>query len=224
MKILLVEDNILLAKSIIRGLKHEKILTEHFVRGDDAEVFFKNSYNEIDVAILDLMLPGKSGEEICQSVRSKNIDTPIIMLTAKYDLEDKVNGLEIGADDYLTKPFEFEELVARIKALARRRKKEIENKKQKITKSVEIDFSKRVVLKNNQEIKLSPKEFGVLETLLKYKGRAVSRNEIFNEVNDFANTPWSNSIDVYIKNLRKKLFYDENDPIKTIRGFGYRLD
>lgn len=224
MKILLIEDNLLLAKSIIRGLKQEKILTEHFVRGDDGERFFKNHHKEIDVAILDLMLPEKSGEEICQSVRAEKIETPILMLTAKSDLEDKVYGLEIGADDYLTKPFEFEELVARIKALARRGKKDLESERQKITKSVEIDFSKRIVLKNNQEVKLSPKEFGVLETLLKYRGKALSRNEIFNEVNDFADTPWSNSIDVYIKNLRKKLFYDENDPIKTIRGFGYRLD
>lgn len=224
MKILLIEDNALLAKSIIRGLKQEKILTEHFIRGDDGERFLKNHHKEIDLVILDLMLPGKSGEEICRSARAENIDIPILMLTAKSDLEDKVRGLEIGADDYLTKPFEFEELLARIKALTRRSKKTFENEIKDITKSVKIDLSKRVILKNGREVPVSPKEFSVLETLLKYKGKALSRNEIFNEINDFADTPWSNSIDVYIKNLRKKLFYDEDDPIKTIRGFGYRLD
>ncbi len=189
MKILLIEDNALLAKSIIRGLKQEKILTEHFIRGDDGERFLKNHHKEIDLVILDLMLPGKSGEEICRSARAENIDIPILMLTAKSDLEDKVRGLEIGADDYLTKPFEFEELLARIKALTRRSKKTFENEIKDITKSVKIDLSKRVILKNGREVPVSPKEFSVLETLLKYKGKALSRNEIFNEINDFADTP-----------------------------------
>lgn len=224
MKILLVEDNMLLAKSIIKGLKQEKILVEHFVRGDDGERFFSNHHKELDVAVLDLMLPERSGEEICTAIREEKVKTPILMLTAKSDLTDKVHGLKIGADDYLTKPFEFEELLARIKALSRRGTLALREEKVYITNSVCIDLQKRVIYKNNKEQKISPKEFSVLEVLLKYKNKALSRNEIFNEINDFADVPWSNSVDVYIKNLRKKLFYDEEDPIKTVRGLGYRLD
>ena len=224
MKILLVEDNQLLAKSIIRGLKQEKIFVEHFVRGDDGERFFQNHYEEIDLAILDWMLPEKSGIEISKNIREQGIKTPILFLTAKSDIEDKVKGFESGADDYLVKPFDFQELLVRIKALARRNKKGVQEEKIKITKSVLIDLNKREVFKNGKVVELSPKEFALLETLLKYKGKALSRNELFNHINDFADVPWSNSIDVYIKNLRKKLFYDEKEIIKTVRGVGYRLD
>jgi len=189
MKILLIEDNQFLAKSLIKGFKKEKILVEHFLRGDDGERFLKNHHKEIDVVILDLMLPEKSGEEICQSAREDGIDLPILMFSAKSEINDKVNGLNLGADDYLTKPFDFEELLARVKALARRKKIDLKEEKIKITNSVEIDLSKREVLKNGEEVKLSPKEFSVLEVLLKYRGKALSRNEIFNEVNDFADTP-----------------------------------
>jgi len=189
MKILLVEDNTLLAKSIIKGFKQHKILVEHFVRGDDAERFLLNHHSELDLVILDLMLPGKSGEEICQTARKNNIKIPILMLTAKDTVEDIVNGLKIGADDYLTKPFDFEELLARVEALSRRNPTVLKEEKINITPSVCIDLQKRVVYKNTQEVKLSPKEFAVLEVLLKYRGKALSRNEIFNEINDFADTP-----------------------------------
>jgi DNA-binding response OmpR family regulator len=120
MKIFLAEDNRVLAKSLVRGLKQEGFLVEHFMRGDDGERFFLINYKMFDVVILDLMLPGKSGEEICTSIRDKKIDVPILMLTAKDTVADKVNGLNIGADDYLTKPFDYEELIARINSLVRR--------------------------------------------------------------------------------------------------------
>jgi DNA-binding response OmpR family regulator len=177
-----------------------------------------------DVVILDLMLPGKSGQEICASIRKHNIDTPIIMLTAKDAVEDKVDGLNIGADDYLTKPFDFEELVARLRALTRRKEK-IQNETINITKNVVIDMQKVAVYKNNKEIPLSPKEYAILEVLVINRGMAVTREQIFDKVTDFAADNWSNAIDVHIKNIRKKLFKDDkNDPIKTIRGVGYRLD
>ena len=224
MKVLLIEDNQLLAKFLIKGLKKEKILVEHFPRGDDGARFLENHFKEIDIVILDLMLPGLSGEEICKEAREKNIDTPILILSAKDSLESKVEVLNIGADDYLTKPFEFDELLARIKALTRRKVKTFQKNIINISPSVHIDLQKRVVYKDNIEQKISPKEFSVLEVLLKYRGKAISRSKIFNEINDFADIPWSNSIDVYIKNLRKKLFYNEKDIIKTIRGTGYRID
>lgn len=224
MKILLIEDNTLLAKSLIRGLKEKKITVEHFTRGDDGERFCLNHHREIDLIILDLMLPGKSGESVCHSLREGGIQVPILILSAKDQKKDIVEGLDLGADDYLIKPFEFQELLARMYALYRRKDKKIEIGNIVISNSVEIDFRKREVYKNGKIVKISPKEFAVLEVLLKYRGKALSRLEIFNEVNDFADSPWSNSIDVYIKNLRKKLFYDEREVIKTIRGLGYRMD
>jgi len=224
MKVFLVEDNRVLAKSLVRGLKQEGFLVEHFVRGDDGNKFFLINHKMFDVVILDLMLPGKSGEEICASIREKKIDVPVLMLTAKDTTKDKVTGLNIGADDYLTKPFEFDELVARLRALLRR-KTQIQSEQIQLSPSVMIDFQRVAVYKNNKEIAFSPKEYAILETLAKNKGQALTREQIFDKVMDFAADNWSNSIDVHIKNIRKKLFKDEKyDPIKTVRGVGYRLD
>ena len=214
----------MLAKSLVRGLKQEGILVEHFLRGDDGERFFLIYHKMFDVVILDLMLPGKSGEEICTSIRQNNIDTPILMLTAKDATNDKVNGLTIGADDYLTKPFEFDEHVVRIRVLARRKPK-LQDDKIKLSPNVTIDLQKVLVYKSNKEVVLSPKEYAILELLAKNKGQVLTREKIFDKVMDFAADNWSNSIDVHIKNIRKKLFKDEKyDPIKTVRGVGYRLE
>ncbi len=223
MKILLLEDNRILAKSMLKGLKLKGFTVEHFLRGDDGEKFFFFHHKSFDVVILDLMLPGISGEKICQNIRQKGIETPILMLTAKDTPENKVLGLNLGADDYLTKPFNFEELVARIHALSRR-KPHIQEKKFNITPQVILDFQKKGVYKNNVEINLSPKEFSILEVLAQNPNKALSRNQIFDKVSDFAADNWSNSIDVHIKNIRKKLFKNETDPIKTVRGIGYRLE
>ncbi len=224
MKILFIEDNRVLAKSVIRGLKQEGFLVEHFLRGDEGERFFLVNYKMFDVVILDMMLPGKSGEEICADIREKNIDVPILILSAKDTTEDKVNGLTIGADDYLVKPFEFEELVARLRALVRRKPK-LQDKKIQLSPNVVVDLQKISVYKNNKEIILSPKEYSILELLAKNKNQVLTREQIFDKVTDFAADNWSNSIDVHIKNIRKKLFKDEKyDPIKTVRGVGYRLD
>jgi DNA-binding response OmpR family regulator len=224
MKIFLVEDNRVLAKSLVRGLKQEGFLVEYFMRGDDGEKFFLVNYKMFDVVILDLMLPGKSGEEICASIRKREIDVPILMLTAKDAVEDKVNGLNIGADDYLTKPFEFDELVARLRALLRRTP-QVQREQMQLSPNVMIDFGKVAIYKEGKEIVLSPKEYAILETLAKNEGQALTREQIFDKVMDFAADNWSNAIDVHIKNIRKKLFKDEKyDPIKTVRGVGYRLD
>jgi DNA-binding response OmpR family regulator len=224
MKIFLVEDNRVLAKSLVRGLKQEGFLVEYFMRGDDGEKFFLVNYKMFDVVILDLMLPGKSGEEICASIRKREIDVPILMLTAKDAVEDKVNGLNIGADDYLTKPFECDELVARLRALLRRTP-QVQREQMQLSPNVMIDFGKVAVYKEGKEIVLSPKEYAILETLAKNEGQALTREQIFDKVMDFAADNWSNAIDVHIKNIRKKLFKDEKyDPIKTVRGVGYRLD
>ncbi len=223
MKIGLIEDNRLLARSLTKGLKEEGFTVESFLRGDDGERFFLRHHESFDLLILDLMLPGKSGEAICKSLREHHIEVPILMLTAKDTTESKVSGLMIGADDYLTKPFEFKELVARIYALTRR-KPHIESEKVNLTPTVELDFQRKAVYKNHKEIGLSPKEFLILEALVRNPNKALSRDQIFEKVNDFAADNWSNSVDVHIKNIRKKLFKDEKDPIKTVRGVGYCLE
>ena len=224
MKILLIEDNRILTKSLIKGLKQEGFTIEHFIRGDDAESFFLINKDKFDIIILDLMLPGKSGEEICKNIRENQINIPIIMLTAKNTLNDKINGLTIGADDYLIKPFEFKELVARLKVLTRRTSP-IEKNELKITSNIIIDFNAKIVIKNNTPQQLSLKEFLILEFLSKNIGIALSRDKIFDKVFDFAADNWSNTVDVHIKNIRKKLFKNEKeDPIKTVRGIGYRLE
>lgn len=224
MKILIIEDNRNLAKSIERVLKQENFSVGVFWNGTEAENFWLINHSDIDLVILDIQLPERNGFEICQNVREKNISTPILMLTAKGEMEDKVKGLQIGADDYLTKPFKFEELLARVHALLRR-PKIFKTEKIQITKNIILDILARKVEKNGIEILLTPKEFTILEFLVEHKNEAVSQQKIFDHCFDFAKENWSNSIEVHIKNLRKKLFTNENEQIlKTVRGLGYRLE
>lgn len=223
MKILLIEDNRLLSKSIRKGLEQQGISAEVFYNGIQGEQFLWMNHSIIDAVILDLMIPGKSGEAICEDARKNNIKTPILMLTAKDTLENKLNGFALGADDYLTKPFEFAELLARIRAILRR-PESVQTEKIKIGE-LDINFSARKITHKNISTDLSPKEWAVLEYLYRHQNQAVSRDNIFENVSDFAKDNWSNTIDVHIKNLRKKLYYSNNeDFIKTIRGIGYLLE
>lgn len=224
MKILLLEDNHVLAKSLIKGLKLAGYMVEHFVRGDDGENFFYLHHKNIDLLLLDLMLPGKSGEQICYDIRKNGLEIPILMLTAKGEISDKIKGLNLGADDYLSKPFDFNELLARMRALLRRNP-HLENEIIHITDEIIFDISAKSVYKNGVIQSLSPKEFSILEVLVRHRGQALTRNQIFEQVSDFAKENWSNSIDVHIKNIRKKLFKtDHENPLKTVRGIGYRLE
>jgi len=226
MKVLLIEDNHLLAKSIKKGLEHNGFTVEHCADGIKGEKALWWSHKDIDVLVLDLMLPGKSGEQICLEAREKGIKTPIIMLTAKDLMENKLAGFQLGADDYLTKPFEFTELLARIRALLRRPSHSYIPDACEIG-DLRVDFSARQVKHKDskQALKLSPREFDVLEFLVRHKNQAVSRDTIFDNVSDFAADNWSNTIDVHIKNLRKKLYHKgHEDFIQTVRGVGYRLE
>lgn len=224
MKILLIEDNRLMAKSLVKGLKNKGYSVEHCITGNEGEDFLLRHHGSIDLVLLDLMLPSKSGEEICKTVREKGIETPILMLTAKSDTTSKVEGFNAGADDYLTKPFAFEELLARISALTRR-KPHIESENFPLAPDIFLNFTKKIVVKNGQEVSLSPKEFALLEALCKNAKITLSRDELFSQMSDFAAENWSNSVDVHIKNIRKKLFSDTHgDPIQTIRGIGYCLE
>jgi DNA-binding response OmpR family regulator len=170
------------------------------------------------------MLPLKDGFSICKEVRSHSVDTPVLMLTAKGEMEDRVKGLTIGADDYLVKPFAFEELLARVRSLLRRPKQSIQLTLQ-ISPDISVNLAAHVVIKDGMEIPLTPKEFSLLEFLIRHKNQAVTQQAIFDHVFDFAKENWSNTVEVHIKNLRKKLFPIANEsPLKTVRGVGYRLE
>ncbi len=223
MKILLVEDNLNLAKSIIRVLKQENYLVEHFLNGLEAESYWILNQKIIDLVLLDIQLPGKNGLEICKNIREKNISTPILMLTAKHEMEDKVLGFNLGADDYLAKPFVFDELLVRIKALLRRPKM-LQRKKIFLTENISVDLDSKKIEKKGIEIFFTAKEFEILEFFIKNKNKVVSQEQIFEGCFDFAKENWSNTIEVHIKNIRKKLFKDDKKILRTVRGMGYCLE
>jgi len=224
MKILIIEDNRNLAKSIARVLKQEHFSVGTFWNGADAEQFWLINHADIDLVILDIQLPIRHGFEICKTIRGNNISTPIMMLTAKEALEDVVKGLTIGADDYLVKPFKFEELLARVHALLRR-PKIVKTAKILLISNIIFDAAARQVTKDGIEVSLAPKEFEILEFLIRHKNKAVSQQDIFDHCFDFAKNNWSNTIEVHIKNIRKKLFiHDDEKILKTVRGAGYRLE
>lgn len=200
MKILVVEDDPKIATSIKKGFEQENWIVDLAFDGFDG--YDLAVFEGYDVIVLDLMLPSKDGISIARDLRKENIHTPILMLTAKGELNDKVAGFDSGADDYLVKPFAFEELVARVQALARR-PKEIKNEKSVI---------------NN--LGLTKKEQQLLEYLMKNKGRIVSKNDIIAHVWNYESNILPNTVEVFVKYLRNKL---GKDIIKTVRGFGYKL-
>lgn len=221
MRILVVEDDKKVAAFLQKGLREEQYAVDVCYEGQDA--VFEAQSNPYDVIILDIMLPGMDGFSICKELRQNNVLTPILMLTAKDSLEDKVTGLSEGADDYLTKPFSFEELLARIRALLRRS----QDYKAGILKvgDLELDPLRRVVSRSGEKITLSGKEFALLEYLMRNQGRIVSQSKIIEHVWDRNFEGTSNIVNVYINHLREKIDRDADTKlIKTIRGQGYKID
>jgi len=224
MKILIAEDNRVLSSSIRRVLRQEGYTVVCIWDGEEAENYWIFNKDTVDLVILDLMLPKKNGISVCKTIRAEGINTPILMLTAKGELNDKVTGLNAGVDDYLVKPFEFDELIARINALLRR-PSNIINEKMIISGNISVDLNAKKVAIKNKEINLTTKEFAILEYLIRNKNIAVSHQQIFDHVFDFAKHHSSNTIEVHMKNLRKKLFSNpKENVIKTVRGHGYRLE
>jgi DNA-binding response OmpR family regulator len=178
--------------------------------------------NDYDLLILDWMLPKMSGVELCHKFRKEGKITPVLILTAKDSVEDKIKGLDQGADDYLTKPFSFEELLARIRALFRR-PPNITDQTVFQCANLKLDLIKRQVWVGEQEISFSQKEFALLEFLMRHAGEVVSRTAIAEHVWDLHFDPMSNTIDVYINFLRKKIGETSRSKIETVRGIGYRL-
>lgn len=220
MRVLIVEDNPKMAGAIQRGLRDHGYAADVSHTGFDGEdMAVAERY---DVILLDLMLPDRDGVDVCRNLRRRCVDTPIMMLTALSGTEDKVAGLDAGADDYITKPFEFEELLARIRALLRRG--EATEGRTLRCEDLELDLYTRRAKRGESDVELSNKEFGLLEYLMRNPNRVLSRTQIAEHVWDMHYDPTSNVIDVYIAALRKKL--DRGFPkslIHTVKNAGYRF-
>jgi DNA-binding response OmpR family regulator len=221
MKILVVEDQEKIAKSIKEGLEQHGYAVDTIGDGKKALSLLEYGYYNYDLIILDVMLPSVSGIVICSTLRSKNIVIPILMLTAKDTTDDKVDGLDAGADDYLVKPFEFKELVARIRALLRRPKETVQM--ELTVGDIVLNTVTRKVTKRGIEVPLTVKEYAILEYCMRHTNQVLTRDQIINHVWDHAFDSFSNVIDVHIKNLRKKLQNENETLLETIHGVGYQL-
>lgn len=219
MRILLVEDETNVAAFIKKGLEEEFYTVD--VAADGSEGLLMAMTNEFDLMIVDVMLPELSGIELCKRLREKSIKTPLLLLTAIGSVESKVEGLEGGADDYLTKPFAFSELLARIKALMRRASDTVSELS---LADLRIDLLSRRVFRGEKEIILTQKEFSILEYLLRNKGRILSRTQIIENIWGYNFDPSTNIVDVHIRYLREKIDIDFDEKlIHTVRGAGYVL-
>ncbi|MBU0985210.1 MAG: response regulator transcription factor [candidate division Zixibacteria bacterium] len=218
MRILLIEDNSRVAEAVAKNLKTESLAVDLAPDGETGE-YLANT-NDYDVIVLDIMLPGRDGWQTCERLRRGGLLTPILMLTALDEVEDRVRGLEIGADDYLTKPFHIKELLARIRSLARRHTDVRSSTIEKY--GLTLDLSTHKASRNNRDITLTAKEFALLELFLHNPGRIVTRAEISEHLWDMNFDPKSNVIESFIRYLRKKVDRDFDTPlIHTVRGSGY---
>ncbi len=220
MRILLVEDDKSLQRTLVRLFKTQNFAVD--VTASGKEAIFLAKTNDFDVVVLDLMLPDIDGFEVCKQLRKEKVSTPVIMLTALDEVENRIKGLDTGADDYLPKPFHAGELLARIRALARRASDE----KTPVLKinDVELDRAARKALRNGKDLRLSGKEFALLEFLLVNRKRIVTRSEIAEHVWDMNFDPHSNVIEAFIKLLRRKVERGSKQKIiRTVRGIGYTI-
>ena len=222
MRILVVEDEHKIANSIKKGLEQESYAVDVAYDGKDG--FDLATTEDYDAIVLDILLPGVNGVELCRNLREKQIHTPILMLTAKGQIEDKVKGLNSGADDYLTKPFAFEELLARLKALARRPKNSIGS----VLTVADLSLNSLTyeVKRANTPVALSSKEFALLEYMMRQPNRILSKEQIIGHVWDYDADVLPNTVEVYIGYLRHKIdkpFKNNHALIHTVRGFGYKI-
>ncbi|MEJ7861597.1 MAG: response regulator transcription factor [Pyrinomonadaceae bacterium] len=224
MKILLVEDEEGLIITLTDRLRSENFDVKSATDGEAGLSFALAE--SFDLIILDVMLPKKNGLDVCRDLRQKNITTPVLMLTAKGETIDKVLGLKLGADDYLTKPFEVMELLARIEALLRRSPKTNQSSIETFHfGTIVIDFRQATVEKDNQQIELSALEFKLLQYLIEHRGKVIKRNELLDEVWGYNAMPSTRTVDVHIAWLRQKLEENPRYPnfIQTVHGLGYKF-
>jgi len=222
MRIIVVEDSKKLAHSLKRGLESEGYAVDCLYDGKLAKLRLEIHYKDYDLVILDIMLPGIDGISLCKEIRKQKIEIPILMLTAKDSTNDKILGLDIGADDYLVKPFSFKELLARIRAILRRPKNVLQPELK--VKDLVLNTVNRKVFRGSKEIVLTLKEFRLLEYFMRNADRALTREDILSSLWDFNMDSFSNVVDVHIKNLRKKVDYGKKEKLfQTIWGVGYKL-
>ena len=220
MRVLVIEDDRKAAKLLTRGLQEEGFVVDVSATGEEGEA--QASVNDYDVIVLDWLLPGKDGIAVCRELRAHGVFTPILMLTARDGLADRVSGLTVGADDYLTKPFAFAELLARIRALLRRSR--LAQPTVIRIADLSIDPATRRVTRAGAPVALTAREYAILEVLARSGGEIVSRTRLVERVWDEASDVLDNLVDAHVSHLRKKIDRGGGVPlIHTVRGFGYRL-
>lgn len=221
MRILVVEDEKKIAGFIQKGLKECGFVVDVVHRGDEAlEIIL---YNHFDVVILDIMLPGRDGLSVLRILRQRANAVPVLILTARGEISEKVEGLDLGADDYLAKPFSIDELTARVRALTRRNSGE--NLVRYRVQDLTLDLATRVARRGARRIDLTTREFSLLECLMRAPGRVFTRTQLCQHVWEYHFDPESNLVDVYIKRLRRKIDDGETTKlIQTVRGAGYRIE
>jgi two-component system, OmpR family, response regulator len=221
MRILVVEDEVKIARAIRRGLEREGYATEVAATGGDA--ILRATEQDYDAVVLDVMIPAPDGFAVCRQMRARNRWAPVLMLTARDSVDDRIRGLDAGADDYLVKPFSFGELLARLRALLRRAPAERPTTLQ--VGDVALDPSAHAVTRAGRPVELSAREFALLEFLMRRAGQVVTRTAMLEHVWDYRYDGDSNVVDVYIGYLRRKLEEPFGAPlIRTVRGVGYILD
>jgi two-component system, OmpR family, response regulator len=220
MRVLVVEDDLKMASLLRRGLVEEGLAADVARTGDDA--LWMAEATDYDAIVLDVMLPGADGFEVCRRLRDAGRWSPVLMLTARDAVEDRVAGLDAGADDYLTKPFSFAELLARLRALARRAPSERPAVLE--VGDLRLDPATRRVWRGNAEIQLSAKEFALLDTFMRRPGEVLSRYQLLEHCWDYGYENRSNVVDVYVRYLREKVDRPfGRSSLETVRGAGYRL-
>lgn len=222
MRLLLVEDDLQIASFIMKGLKQAGFVIDHAIDGEDG---LHMALNEpYDAAIIDIMLPKLDGLTLIEELRRKKVDTPVIILSAKRSIDDRVKGLQTGSDDYLTKPFSFSELLARVQALIRRATRATEPTRLSVGE-LSIELLKHEIFRAGEKIDLQPREFSLLEYLMRNTGRVVSKAMILEHVWDYDFDPQTDVVDVLVCRLRSKVDRDFDEKmIHTIRGVGYVLE
>ena len=222
--ILVIEDDISILRGLKDNLEYEGYAVFSETNGEKGLLLALKK--KPDLILLDIMLPGMNGYEICRRVKKEKPELPIIIITARGSEIDKVSGLDTGADDYVTKPFSIPELMARIRAVLRRTTQEKNIPEQYSFGKIKLDFKKLKALRDDQEIKLSSKEFAIMEYFIRHEGEAVHRNDLLNEVWGYEALPTTRTVDNFILDLRKKLEEDPSKPkyIESVRDIGYRFN